>query len=140
MPFVVTQTDPEIVIKSGVTQEEKNRYCTMSFICGIQKNRADELISKDEIESQVQKTTMDTKVGSGGGMYWKIGIDIYTLLFIKQLINENLPYSPGISTQCSVVVCMGRVSKKEWIYIYVQLIHFAIQQKLTQHCKMTILQ
>ena len=53
---------------------------------------------KEEIESQVSKTTMDTKGCSGGGMYWEIGIDIYTLLFIKWLINENLLYSAGIST------------------------------------------
>ena len=26
------------------------------------------------------------------------------------------------------------------IYVYVQLIHFAVQQKLTQHCKATVLQ
>ena len=28
---------------------------------------------------------------------------------------------------------MGKQSKKEWIYVYTQLIQFAIQQKLTQH-------
>ena len=35
---------------------------------------------------------------------------------------------------------MGKESKKEWIYVYVQLIHFAVQQKLTQLCKATILE
>ena len=35
---------------------------------------------------------------------------------------------------------MGRESKKEGIYVYVPLIHFAVQHKLTQHCKATILQ
>ena len=35
---------------------------------------------------------------------------------------------------------MGKESKKEWIYVYVLLLHFAVQQKLTQHCKSTILQ
>ena len=30
--------------------------------------------------------------------------------------------------------------QKQWIYIHVWLVHFAIQQKLTQHCKSTILQ
>jgi len=37
---------------------------------------------------------------------------------------------------------LGKQSKKEWIYvlIYVQLIHFAVQQKVTQYCKSTILQ
>ena len=29
---------------------------------------------------------------------------------------------------------------KEWIYMYKKLSHFAVQQKLTQHCKSTILQ
>ena len=35
---------------------------------------------------------------------------------------------------------MGRESKKEGIYVYVPLIHLAVQQKLTQHSKATILQ
>ena len=35
---------------------------------------------------------------------------------------------------------MGRKSKKEGIFVYVQLSHFDVQQKLTQHCKATIFQ
>ena len=35
---------------------------------------------------------------------------------------------------------MGKESKKEWIYVYVLLIHFAVAQKLSQHCESTILQ
>ena len=34
---------------------------------------------------------------------------------------------------------MGRKSKIWDTYIYIQLIHFAVKQKLTQHCKATIL-
>ena len=30
--------------------------------------------------------------------------------------------------------------QKKGIHVYVWLIHFAVQQKLTQHCKATILQ
>ena len=30
--------------------------------------------------------------GGGGGMNWVIGIDIYTLICIKQIINKNLLY------------------------------------------------
>ena len=30
-------------------------------------------------------------------------------------------------------------SKKGWLYIYVQLTHFVVQQKLTQRCKSTVL-
>ena len=30
--------------------------------------------------------------GDGGGMNWKIGIDIYTLICIKWITNKNLLY------------------------------------------------
>ena len=33
---------------------------------------------------------------------------------------------------------MERKSKKEGIYVYVYPIHFAVWQKLTQHCKATV--
>ena len=35
---------------------------------------------------------------------------------------------------------MEKNIKKKNVHIYVPLIHFAVQQKLTQHCKSTILQ
>ena len=44
------------------------------------------------------------------------------------------------STQYSVITYMGKESEKEWIYVYVQLNHFAAHLKLTQHCKSTIFQ
>ena len=34
----------------------------------------------------------------------------------------------------------GGRSKREEIYVYIQLIHFIVQQKLTQHCKAIIFQ
>ena len=41
-------------------------------------------------------------------------------------------------------VIVGRAvrerSKRERIYVYIQLIYFVVQQKLTQHCKATIAQ
>ena len=50
-------------------------------------------------------------------MNWEIGTDIYTLLGIKQKTNENLLYSTGNSTQCSVVTYMGRNSKKRGTHV-----------------------
>ena len=46
---------------------------------------------------------MDAKGGRGRGMNWEIGLDIYTLLYIKEITSENLLYSTGNSTRCSVV-------------------------------------
>ena len=39
----------------------------------------------------------------GGGMNWETGTDMYIPLHIKQITTENLLYSTGNSTQCSVV-------------------------------------
>ena len=35
---------------------------------------------------------------------------------------------------------VGKKSKREGIYVYMQLIRFAVQQKLTQHCKAVTVQ
>ena len=36
-------------------------------------------------------------------MDWKIGIDMYTLLYIREITKENCVCSTEISTECSVV-------------------------------------
>ena len=76
----------------------------------------------------------------GKGINQEVGINTYTLLYIKQIINKIVLYSTGDSTQYSVMSYMGKESTKEWACVYVQLIYFVVQQKLTQHCKLTILQ
>ena len=35
-----------------------------------------------------------------GGMNWEIRTDVYTLLYIKRITNENLLYSAGNSVLC----------------------------------------
>ena len=45
-----------------------------------------------------------------GGINWEIGVDINTLLYIKQITNKDLLYSRGNSTQYSVMVYMGKES------------------------------
>ena len=50
--------------------------------------------------------------GKGRGINWEIGIDIYTLLYIKQITNNDLLYSAGNSTQYSVMVYNGKGVKK----------------------------
>ena len=93
--FVETWMDLETVIQSEVSQKEKNKYHILMHICGIQKNGTDELVCKAEIETQMQRTNVWTprrEGGGGDGMNWEIGIDIYTLICIKQITNKNLLY------------------------------------------------
>ena len=51
--FVETWMDLETVIQSEVSQKEKNKYCTLTYIRGIWKNGTDEPTCKAEIETQM---------------------------------------------------------------------------------------
>ena len=57
----------------------------------------------------------------GGGINWKIGIDVYTLLYIKYITNKELLYSTGNSTQYSLMVYMGNLKKSGDIYLYIYI-------------------
>ena len=74
-------------------------------------------------------------VSKGERINWEIGTDIYIILYIRKITNNNLLYCTGNSIQYSVMTIMGTESKKSGY-----MIHFAVQYKLTQHCKSTILQ
>ena len=65
--FVETWMDLETVIQSEVSQKEKNKYCILSHICGIQKNGIDDLNCQAEIETQMQRTNVWTPRGKGVG-------------------------------------------------------------------------
>ena len=55
----------------------------ISLLCRILKNGTNELIYKTEIESQMRNRENKLMVTIGGRINWEIGIDIYTLLYIK---------------------------------------------------------
>ena len=48
----------------------------------------------------------------------EFGINIYMLLYIRQIINKDLLYSTGNSTQYLVITYMWTEPEKEWIHIY----------------------
>ena len=45
--------DLESVTQSEVSQEQKNKYCRLMYICGIQKKGTDEPICRAGIEAQM---------------------------------------------------------------------------------------
>ena len=77
------------------------------------------LFTKQKQSHRGRKQAYGYQGGKRGGINWEIGIDIYTLLYIKQITNKNLLYSTGNSTQYSVMTYMRIEPKKEWIYVYV---------------------
>ena len=58
-------------------------------------------------------------------------------MYIRQITNKNLLDSIGDSTQYSVTTHMRKESEKEWINAYIELNHFVVHLKLTQHSKST---
>ena len=41
--------------------------------------------------------------GCGGGIEWEFGLDVYTLLYLKEMTKKDLLYSRGNSAQHFVI-------------------------------------
>ena len=48
----------------------------------------------------------------------EFGMDMYTLLYLKQITNKDLLYSTANSAQCNVATQMGKGFEKEQIQVY----------------------
>ena len=70
----------------------------------------------------------------GIGIDWKFGMDLYTLLYLKQITKRDLLYSTGNSVQCYLAAWMGEDFEGKWIHVYVWLSPFAVHLKLSQRC------
>ena len=60
-----TGMDLKTVIQSEVSQKKKNKYLILTHICGIYKNDIEDLICKEEIETQTENKCMMPR-GEGG--------------------------------------------------------------------------
>ena len=120
MASAETWTDLEIITLSEVSLTEKDNYSVISYIWNLIKSDTNELIYK---QKQTHRSCNQIYGYQRGHMErmtnQKIGIDIYTLLCIKQITNKDLVYSTRNSTQCLVITYMDKESKNEYIYMYV---------------------
>ena len=55
----------------------------------------------------------------------EFGMDMYTLLYLKQITNKELMYSTGNSAQCYVAAWMGGELGGEWMHVYMWLSPFS---------------
>ena len=79
------------------------------------------------------------KTGLGGmreGITGELGMDMYTVLCLRQMANKDLLCSTGNSAQCYVAAWMGREFGREWILVSVWLSPFTVHLKLSQHCSL----
>ena len=121
------------VIQSEVSQKEKNKYHILThiyiFIGNLEKWCWQEWTQRGkERVGQLESST-----------------NIYTLPSIKQTASGKLLHNTGSSTQCSVMMRGagwggGWQEVQEGEDICILMIHVAVWQKPTQHCKPIILQ
>ena len=64
--FVEMWMDLETVIRSEVSQKEKNKYSMLMRICGIQKNGTDEPVARQKQRHRCRKQTYGYQWGKGG--------------------------------------------------------------------------
>ena len=82
MPFAATWMDLEIVILSEVHQTEKDKY-DITYMWILRKWYTWTYLQNRNRVTDVENKLMVTKGERGGGINWEIGIDTYTLLYIK---------------------------------------------------------
>ena len=113
MPFAATWMQLEIIILSEVSQKETNIIWYRLYV-GSKKMIEMNLFTKQkQTLTDLENTLMVTKGEMwGGGINQVLGMNIQTLLYIRQITNKDLLYSTGNSTQYSVITYMRKESKK----------------------------
>ena len=79
------------------SEREKQILYINTYMCNLEKWYRWTGLQGRNRDTDVENKCMDTKVESGGWrgggvMKWEIGIDMYTLICIKQITNKNLLY------------------------------------------------
>ena len=104
----------EPIIQSGVSQKEKNKYCIIMHIHGIQKDDTGEIIFRTAMETQIQRTDLQTqragrrkRVGCMKRVTWK-----FTLPYVEQIVNGNLLSDLGNSNWASVTFQRSGMGRK----------------------------
>ena len=70
-------------------------------------------------DSQASKISLWLPRGRIGGRDREFGMDMYTLLYLKQITNKVLLYSTWNSTQCYVAAWVGgRLGENGYMYMY----------------------
>ena len=80
----------------------------ITYMWDLKNNGEMNSFTKQKQTHRCIKQTYSYQGASMGEINWEIGIDIYTLLEIKQITNKDLLYSTGNSTQYSVMAYMGK--------------------------------
>ena len=115
----------------------------MTLICGIKNVTQMNLFTKQRQTHRHRKRVVSMGKGHGEGNDGEFWISRCKLLYIEWIKNKVLLYSTGNYIHYPVVNHNGKECEKNMcmhVCIYIYMNHFAEQQKLTQHCKSSIIQ
>ena len=117
MPFSAIWMELEMNILTEVRQWMTN-IIDITYMWNVKKD-TNELICRTKTNPQTLKNLClpkQTGWGGMGGMDCRFGIGICTLKYMEWLASGDLLYSIENTTQ-SVIICVGKQSEREWIYI-----------------------
>ena len=98
------------------------------------------LCTKQKQTHRHRKQNVWLPKGEGGGTNQEFGINTYTLLYTKQITNEDPLHSPGNYTQYFVITYKRKEYGKIYVCVYIYITESFCCTPETQHCKSTILQ
>ena len=130
MSLAATWMDIGNVILSEMSDRGGEILYDIPYMWNLKRNYANELIYEKEIDSQIQKTSLQLP-GKGLGAF---GMDMDTVLYLKWITDKYLLYNTRNSAQCDVADQMGEELGGEWVHVRVWLSPFAAHLKVSQHC------
>ena len=106
-PFTATWMDLQIIILSEVNQTKTNIICYRLY---VESRTTTTTKDTSQLISRTENKFMLTKGERGVGrvINQQVGINIYILLYIKQITNKDLLQSTENYTQYFVITCKGK--------------------------------
>ena len=111
------------------SKSKRGRQCAVTYKSNLNHDTNEPIHRTNRQKEQTSSCQVGGCIGSLG---------LADALYREWTNNKVLLYSTGTCIQYPVINHTGKRYKKE--YTYIQLNHFAEQQKLTQHGKSTVLQ
>ena len=137
MLFAAIWMDLETVILSEV-REEIPLY-GIPYMCNLKRNDTNEVAYKTETDKDFENElmVMGKRGRRGERIVREFGMGLYTMLYLKWIINKDLPYSTWNSAQHYAAAWMGGKFRGEWIHVYVWLSPLIVHLKVSENCLLT---
>ena len=135
-PFAAKWMQLGIHLLSEVSQKEKEKYHIISLTCIIWNLAQKNLSTKNRNRLTDIEKRRDCQGVGGSGMYGELGVSRHKILHLEWKSNEVLLYGRELFPISWDRTWWKVVWEKD---VYMRMTGpYAVQQKLTQHCKSTM--